>query len=155
MKEIKVKEPAWMRLYKVYYFEENITVYGFLSMHCDITDPTSLDAALSPVTKSKPNGTKTRASPSKPLNNDARSDDVQSLLSQLSSEDWRIRMQMIESVIKFVEENPDKFFERHAVQRLFDTYLERCRDGNSKVTAHALEQLSRLIAALKVKILLG
>ncbi|TPX70560.1 hypothetical protein SpCBS45565_g01639 [Spizellomyces sp. 'palustris'] len=65
------------------------------------------------------------------------------------ADDWRKRYQGIMDVIGFVKEYPSEMMDRQRIQMLFDHYLERCRDGNSKVGLLGLQSLQELIPALK------
>lgn len=81
---------------------------------------------------------------------DNKLDDYESIYAEISSVDWKRRSQGIDNITKVILHCPQDFKDRHAVQKLFDVFLARCRDGNSKVTTVALESLAKIIPVLGV-----
>ena len=65
--------------------------------------------------------------------------------------DWRKRYEAISSVTKILYSYPDEFcaVDTRVVQ-LFDVFLDRLRDSNSKVNLYALQTLQEWAAVLKV-----
>ena len=106
-----------------------------------------MDAALSPITKPKI-PTRAKASPTKMLK-ESRVEEFEKVRVEMRVEDWKRRMEAVESMVQMIIQRPDEFLDRHAMQRLFDVFLDRCRDGNAKVTLLALESLSKIIPILR------
>ncbi len=109
-------------------------------------DDYNLEAALEPLSKRK-----TRQTPVK-MPKDNKHDGHESIYTEISSVDWKRRSQGIDNITKVILHSPQDFKDRHSVQKLFDVFLSRCRDGNSKVTTVALESLVKIIPVLGVRV---
>lgn len=107
----------------------------------------NLDAAL-PLSRPK-NSVRAKPSPVK-QSKEARNEEFEAIYAEMASDDWKRRSQGIDNIGKVIMSAPEEFADRHVVQRLFDVFLERCRDGNSKVTQLALETLGKILPVLTV-----
>ena len=103
-----------------------------------------MEIALEPLSKPK-----TKIPPSK-ITKENKSDENESIYAEISSVDWKRRSQAIDNITKVILHSPRDFRDRQTVQKLFDVFLARCRDGNSKVTTIALESLTKIIPVLGV-----
>jgi hypothetical protein len=108
-----------------------------------------LEAALEPLAKRK-----ARLSPVK-IQKDNKQEEYDSIYAEISSVDWKRRSQGIDNITKVILHSPEDFRDRHAVQKLFDVFLARCRDGNAKVIVVALESLTKIIPVLGVSLSLA
>ncbi|KAI9095209.1 armadillo-type protein [Phlyctochytrium arcticum] len=82
---------------------------------------------------------------------DARElDKLVALYQEMVSDDWKRRFQSVLDTVEFVKINaPEIIADRQHIQHLMDKYLDRCRDGNSKVALLSLQHLVQMIQYLK------
>ncbi|KAJ3292992.1 hypothetical protein HK104_004837 [Borealophlyctis nickersoniae] len=76
-------------------------------------------------------------------------DRLAAIYRDITADDWKRRYNAVSNIVDFVKQYPQEMADRQYIQSLFDYYMERCRDGNSKVSLLALQALQELIPILK------
>jgi hypothetical protein len=91
------------------------------------------------------------------LSNKASNNDLQQhelehldeLLRQLAEPDWKRRYESISSIGNLISTFPEAFNSTRVV-KLFDIFIDRLKDSNTKVNLYALQSLNEWTKPLKV-----
>ncbi|XP_070179404.1 TOG array regulator of axonemal microtubules protein 1-like isoform X2 [Littorina saxatilis] len=78
---------------------------------------------------------------------EATMEEIKSMINQLSAGDWRIRYDAINTFLDMCVERPE-IVSTHIV-KIFDKFLPRLQDSNSKVNLHALKVMHQVVPMLK------
>ncbi|XP_071081415.1 TOG array regulator of axonemal microtubules protein 1-like isoform X2 [Haliotis cracherodii] len=80
-------------------------------------------------------------------------DDIREMIGQLGSNDWKTRHAGITQFQQMTESNPNAVSSQ--LVKIFDKFLPRLQDSNSKVNLHALQVMLQVIPQLKDSMLSG
>ncbi|KAJ7379834.1 hypothetical protein OS493_012583 [Desmophyllum pertusum] len=71
---------------------------------------------------------------------------IPNLVNSLQANDWKERQQAVDQFVDLVQLNPDGMGQKFT--KVFDAFIPRLQDSNSKVNLHALQCLPRILPCL-------
>ncbi|RKO88966.1 armadillo-type protein [Blyttiomyces helicus] len=74
---------------------------------------------------------------------------LSAIYADLKADGFKKRYDALSSIIAFVRQYPQEMAERTQLAKLIDNYMERCRDGNSKIALAAIQLLQELLPLVK------